>query len=191
MADASNSDSVEIWKPIPGWEGLYEVCADRHVVRSVTRLIGHGRGRGFPRTQRGRAMTPYALKNGYLVVPLCRNGIVTRYYLHIAVCEAAHGPRPSPKHCVRHVNGDQRDNRPSNLRWGTQRENCQDTVAHGRSTRGIKNSQSVLTEADVLAIRRRCHAGETQSAVCKDFSICQGTVSAIICGRSWSWLKAG
>jgi hypothetical protein len=191
MADAINSDSVEIWKPIPGWEGLYEVCAETQEIRSVTRIIGqHRRGRGFPRTQQGKILRPVSMANGYLAYSLRKDGKSKWVNLHAAVCFAAHGPKPTPQHRVRHLDGDPLNNRPENLRWGTQRENCQDTVRHGRSTRGEKNSQTVLSESDVIEIRRRCSRGETQGVVSRDFNVCQGTVSAIVCGRSWQWLKA-
>ena len=43
--------------------------------------------------------------------------------IHRAVCEAFHGAPPSESSVVIHVNEDAHDNRPENLRWGTQREN--------------------------------------------------------------------
>lgn len=38
MADASNRDSVEIWKPVPGWEGLYDASSEGRV-RSLDKTI--------------------------------------------------------------------------------------------------------------------------------------------------------
>jgi hypothetical protein len=43
--------------------------------------------------------------------------------VHRAVCEAFHGPAPDGKPVVIHINEDAHDNRPENLRWGTQKEN--------------------------------------------------------------------
>lgn len=43
--------------------------------------------------------------------------------VHQAVCEAFHGPKPFPKAVVIHENECGLDNRPENLRWGTQKEN--------------------------------------------------------------------
>lgn len=43
--------------------------------------------------------------------------------IHRAVCEAFHGPAPDPKAVVIHINENSHDNRPENLRWGTQKEN--------------------------------------------------------------------
>lgn len=43
--------------------------------------------------------------------------------VHRAVCEAFHGPAPFPRAVVIHINEDAYDNRPCNLKWGTQKEN--------------------------------------------------------------------
>ncbi len=43
--------------------------------------------------------------------------------VHRLVCEAFHGPAPFPSAVVLHINDDAHDNRPGNLRWGTQKEN--------------------------------------------------------------------
>lgn len=43
--------------------------------------------------------------------------------VHQVVCEAFHGPRPSANSVVIHIDEDGLNNRPENLRWGTQKEN--------------------------------------------------------------------
>lgn len=54
-------------------------------------------------------------------------GIYNRHYgnikVHRAVCEAFHGPAPSPSAVVLHLDENALNNRPENLSWGTQREN--------------------------------------------------------------------
>ena len=45
------------------------------------------------------------------------------YKVHRLVCEAFHGPAPDGMPVVLHLNEDALDNRPKNLRWGTQKEN--------------------------------------------------------------------
>ena len=54
------------------------------------------------------------------------------YWVHILVCEAFHGPRPSPKHEVRHKNGISSDNRAENLEWGTRSDQRNDDVRNGK-----------------------------------------------------------
>ena len=43
--------------------------------------------------------------------------------VHQLVCEAFHGPKPFPDAVVIHIDEDAHNNRPENLRWGTQKEN--------------------------------------------------------------------
>lgn len=43
--------------------------------------------------------------------------------VHQLVCEAFHGPRPFDEAVVIHIDEDGLNNRPENLRWGTQKEN--------------------------------------------------------------------
>ncbi len=45
------------------------------------------------------------------------------YRVSRLVCEAFHGRAPSAKAVVMHLNDDATDNRPQNLKWGTQKEN--------------------------------------------------------------------
>lgn len=44
------------------------------------------------------------------------------YKVHRLVCEAFNGPQPDGSVCI-HINEDYTDNRPENLKWGTQKEN--------------------------------------------------------------------
>ena len=43
--------------------------------------------------------------------------------IHRLICEAFHGPAPSEKAVVIHIDENAINNRPENLRWGTQKEN--------------------------------------------------------------------
>ena len=43
--------------------------------------------------------------------------------IHRLVCETFHGPAPFPRAVVIHIDENALNNRPENLRWGTQKEN--------------------------------------------------------------------
>lgn len=45
------------------------------------------------------------------------------YKVHRVVCEAFHGPAPFEGAVVMHLDEDSNNNRPENLKWGTQKEN--------------------------------------------------------------------
>ena len=106
---------------------------------------------------------------------------------HTLVCETYHGSRP-PGHETRHLNGDPGDDRPANLAWGTRTENGADMIDHGRSTRGRKNTQVVLTEEQVHDIRRRRKAGESGRELADEFGVHEATICDIHKGRHWKWL---
>lgn len=54
-------------------------------------------------------------------------GVSSKFFgnikVHRAVCEAFHGSPPFPNAVVIHLNENALDNRPENLKWGTQKEN--------------------------------------------------------------------
>lgn len=117
----------ECWRSVAGHEGYYEV-SDLGNVRSIDRTVvqSNGKVRFFP----GRVIRPRKQNSGYLSVGLKRGPKVWRRNVHRLVLEAFEGPCPGGM-TVRHLNGDQEDNRLVNLRYGTLRENMLDQVAHG------------------------------------------------------------
>jgi len=56
-------------------------------------------------------------RNGYFVFVENKKGETAKRYVDELVCEAFHGPRPSPEHEVRHRDGNITNNRASNLMW--------------------------------------------------------------------------
>ena len=73
------------------------------------------------------------------------------YKVHRLICEAFHGPAPDGKPIVIHLDEDATNNAPSNLRWGTQKENlnmpkfieyCRGrTGANSPAVKGLKAKQ--------------------------------------------------
>ena len=65
--------------------------------------------------------------NKYKHVILCKNGITYSKTIHRLVAEAFI-PNPENKPCVDHINGNKQDNRVTNLRWATHKENCNNPI---------------------------------------------------------------
>ena len=117
----------EEWRPVVGWEGLYEV-SDQGRVRSFDRTVHCKNGR--TRRYKGRLLKPQKSRDGYLRVALCRGDKPRRRYIHRLVLAAFAGPCPDGME-TRHMNGNPSDNRLANLQYGTHSENNLDRVKHG------------------------------------------------------------
>jgi len=119
--------SAEAWRPIPGWEGFYEV-SDQGRVKSCARSVPGRPGRMINR--RERILTPSCTADGYLVVALSRDN--ARFYMrvHRAVLLAFVGPCPVGTEAC-HGDGVRHNNMLANLRWDTRSANTLDKVAHG------------------------------------------------------------
>ena len=111
------------WMPIPGYEGRY-VISDSGVVCTVPRMVRarYGKLRRLPAIT--LATTLGGRTNDYLRVML--ENPKRHAYVHVLVCEAFHGHRPSPEHQACHRNDEAQDNRASNLYWGTREQNDHD-----------------------------------------------------------------
>jgi len=112
--------AVEEWRPVFGYEELYEV-SDHGRVRSLDRAVNHPKY-GVQR-RKGLIKRQSTLKNGYLGVALCKAGIEKQKRVHILVAEAFLSPRPEWSNMVNHINNDPADNRVENLEWSNNSHN--------------------------------------------------------------------
>jgi len=95
--------SVEIWKPVVGYEGLYEVSSMGRV-KSLKR-----------NTAIDRILKPHNTKK-YFQVCLCKNGIIAYKTVHRLVAEAFI-PNPDNLPEVNHKDENKLNNEISNLEW--------------------------------------------------------------------------
>ena len=105
-----------------------------------------------------------------------------------AVCEAVHGPPPTPKHQTAHAPGVCHNMlciNPAHLRWATREENQADTKIDG--TDGPKGKFKLLPE-EVIEIRERVADGESQASMARKFGLDTSTVHSIIHRRTWAYL---
>ncbi|TQN30744.1 HNH endonuclease [Haloactinospora alba] len=109
---------TETWRPVVGYEGLYEV-SDRGSVRSHSSW------------KRGELLKPKSNRRGYQRVSLWRDGQRRYRKVHHLVLHAFVGPRPEG-HQAAHWNGCKTDNRLNNLRWASAADNVADTIRLGR-----------------------------------------------------------
>lgn len=132
------------WRDVPGWPGYRA---------SSTGLIQSCRSNSGQLRSRWKTRKPRANEDGYLTLTVHHNRKTYFTAVHILVCLAFHGPRPDGAMAL-HKNGDRRDNRSDNLRWGTAQDNADDREQHGNTAAGERNGRAVIGELQVMQARR-------------------------------------
>ena len=164
-----NADEVvrEQWRPICGYEGLYEISNFGNV-RSITRIVGSGRLiQGQPIRQFKRA--------GYWSARLSKNQCGKFYLVHRLVA-GAFVPNPHIFPFVNHIDEDKTNNSVENLEWCTPRYN----VRYGECRKKISRSKgcSVIQvhKSGDLKLWHSMTEAERHTGVChQDISrVCRG-----------------
>ena len=104
----------EIWKPIQGYEGLYEI-SNTGKVKSLIK---------------GRLLKPANHVKGYLFTTLTKDGKHSRFYIHRLVASAFLGSESRDKE-VNHIDGNKKNNCVENLEWCTGIENKEHAYING------------------------------------------------------------
>ena len=105
----------EIWRPIVGYEGLYEVSSYGRV-RSLDRYVNNNSFR------KGKVLSPGKDTIGYLFVVLSCNGKCKTIRVHRLVAQAFI-PNPDNLPEINHINEDKTDNRVDNLEFCNRKYN--------------------------------------------------------------------
>lgn len=108
---------VEEWRPIPGFDGLYEVSSQGRV-RSLDRIDNMGR------KWRGKIRNQKFIGRGYLALSLHKDGEASYHLVHRLVA-SAFIPNPDPENLtqVGHWDNNKNNNHVNNLYHTTPREN--------------------------------------------------------------------
>lgn len=112
----------EVWKPIEGYEGLYDV-SNLGNVRRHRYIKGTGETRTYP-------IKPTPNGTGYVKVVLYDRDRYTNVLVHRLVAKAF-VENPNNKEQVNHIDGCKTNNAADNLEWCTQSENVRHAYSHG------------------------------------------------------------
>ena len=170
----------ERWRPIGGYEGIYEGS-------------DFGRGRRDPSSpyHPGKQIHGAVMKSGYRHVVLSRDKRQKSYRLCRIVAAAFFGPAQEG-YQVNHKDGQKDNDSLSNLEYVTPAENARHAVATGltRPAFGIRNGASKLNESKVRAIRRRWSSGShNYSDLASTYGVTEGCIGHVIRGSTWSHVK--
>ena len=131
----------EIWRPVVGYEGLYEV-SNTGRVRSLDRYDRKNR------LKKGKLLKNKDNGNGYLLCGLSKNGIVKNKYIHRLVAEAFI-ERPDGLYEVNHKDEDKTNNNVDNLEW------CDATYNVNYGTRNIRAKETLIKNGYWIGLSKK------------------------------------
>lgn len=170
------SDPKEEWRDVVGWEERYRVSS-------------HGRVMGLYKGE--KVLSPSINPDGYASVGLCNSKAGKKYKrIKVAslVAEAFIGPRP-PGSVVCHNDGSRGNDKLSNLRYATQKENIRDKERHGtlktENNRGQNHGNAKLSIGDVEWMFSADKHGVPRYEIAAKLQVAAGQVSCILNGSRW------
>ncbi len=119
--------TLECWKPVRGYENLYEV-SNTGQVRSLPREVPFING--SIRKLNGKILKPLVNHSGYLYVCLALDGVQKSKFVHRLVAESFISNVDNALE-VNHIDGNKHNNCVDNLEWVTHKYNIQHSFATG------------------------------------------------------------
>ena len=163
----------ELWKPIPGYEGIYDASSWGRIRSSPGKTTANARY--STRVWKSRIMKekhPTSSKRKDRRVSLWKDGIHQDYLVSRLVASAWIGV-PEKGMTVNHINGDYTDNRPENLEWVPLGENIRDGFETGLY--GSFCCKTVLQGEDGIKMEFR-----SKSEASRYLGRCNGYISLLI-----------
>jgi hypothetical protein len=185
MADHIKSLPGEIWKPVVGHEGRYEVSNCGRVRRcaySVDIKSRWGTTATWHYPEMLMRLVVRHIRNNYSRVVVGLAG--KQRYVHRLVLEAFVGPCPCEQE-VCHWDGDAKNNHLSNLRYGSRHDNHEDSRRHGTLAIGSKSGTASINERTAEAIFAARQRGATYAIIMRRFKVSKTVVCFICTGRAW------
>lgn len=133
----------EIWKEIPGYKGLYEV-SNYGQIKSIERLEKCG---NKTRIRKARILKQ-SLRRGYLFVSLCKNGRKENVVIH-RIVSLLFIPNPNNMSEVDHIDGNKINNKVSNLRWVTAKQNSNNLKAPNTIGKKLNKGGKAVLQFDL------------------------------------------
>ena len=164
---------VELWKPVVGYEGYYEISN-----------LGNVKSLRF-----GKILKP-SNSGGYAHIALVSDG-TPRYFLVHRLVATSFIPNPHNKLEVNHIDGDKKNNCVDNLEWVNRSENQSHAVhsglqAHGEGSVNHKLTKDMVEEIRSLYVPNKRGCG--CKSLAKRYGVNAGTIYNIVTNKYWRWI---
>lgn len=167
------TEEIERWRPVRNFVGQYEI-SNLGRVRSIARFVACRDGQ---RLIEGQILSLKIVNERYSAIVLHDGERTETVCVHRLVAEAF--VVGTGEH-VRHLDGDSRNNKWTNLAWGSPKENEADKARHGRTLKGLTHPRAVLNADQVRSIRDMHARGFSQLAIARATGIGRGTVGYVV-----------
>ena len=145
----------EIWRDIPGYEGIYQASSIGRV-RSYRRLLFVRDWLKNGKYYGGNILTPFICKTGYYAVNFVYGGR-KQHLLHRLIA-LTFIPKNNDRPHVNHKDCDKSNNSIENLEWCTPKENIRHSCANGLNGRLVINTQTgIYYNSAVEALESGCN----------------------------------
>lgn len=181
----------EEWKPVLGYEDLYEV-SNLGRVRSLDRIerIPDKNGVYHDRVRKGMILKQnYDGRRNYLHVSLRRNGNGVSRNVHRIVAQAF-VPNPNGYAEVNHKDEDKTNNSVENLEWCDHKYNSR-YGSKLTASNGERNSMNKFPESLIRKIREEYIPNDPKyglTPLSRKYGISVSHVCSIVKRRRWGWL---
>ncbi|HMF71661.1 MAG TPA: NUMOD4 domain-containing protein [Flavitalea sp.] len=157
--------AYQIWKPIKGYENIYEISQDG-LVRSLDRFVKISTG-GL-RFYRGQPIKTKINNHGYVSLELSKGGEKHTFFIHRLLIDAFKW-NLKKKCCVNHLNGNKQDNTHHNLEYVTVSENIKHAYKNNLIKAQGTKVKDVCTGVTYDSVKEAALAAGLNYATCKNY----------------------
>lgn len=168
---------TEIWKPIKGWEGCYEI-SNHGRVKSLSRIAMRGDPK-VPHRLSERILRQGKTNVGRMIVHLKADSKETTLQVSRLVA-FAFVDNPNNYDEVNHLDGDCTNNKAENLEWCTRKENIQHAWDNGLK----KHYTTKLSNSEIKKMRIYREFGCQLEFISEIFD-CSLTYTSRLCNRKY------
>lgn len=164
---------MEIWKPIPGFDG-YDASSEGRI-RSVGKIKNNGLS---------KVLKQCVSSHGYRIISIYGNGKRRQGKVHQLVMMAFHGEPQGDKREVNHKDGNKENNNVENLEYVTQQENQAHAITTGLcvNPRGDGARYVVYSFSQLQEMRLMRIGGSRLIDICNRFGVSKSYASTVVRG---------
>ena len=127
----------------------------------------------------------------HLRIRVKTGGVRRRFFVHRLVMVAFGPPKTFEGAIVLHDDGNPKNNRIDNLKWGTHAENSADRERHGKTAKGERSGVSTLTDVQVMEIVQMWACGMEQKDIARLYRSSTAAINHIVRRRCRRELTRG